>query len=105
MRLEFYSDEKLKRQLLEIFGRHLNIKDYRVFIFGSRATGKNTERSDIDVGIEGEIEVPRETMARIKADIENLPTLYRIDLVDFKRVAQDFREVAMEKTETIYPPQ
>lgn len=103
MHLEFYSDEKLKKQLLEILGKHLNIKDYRVFIFGSRVTGKNTERSDIDIGIEGQTGVPRETMAKIREEIENLPTLYKIDFVDFRRVSSDFREVALENTQPIYP--
>lgn len=105
MHLEFYSEEKLKKQILGIISKYVDLKDYRIFLFGSRVSGKSTERSDIDIGIEGPIQIPRETMTKIREEIENLPTLYKIDLVDFKRVAPDFKEVALGNTEIIYPTQ
>lgn len=101
MRLEFYTVEKLKREILEIIGRHLDLNAYQIFFFGSRVTGKGDERSDIDIGIEGAEEIPYEIMARIRDDIENLPTLYKIEIVDFKKVSNDFREVAFQQIEFI----
>ena len=38
---------------------HLPDPAYRVFLFGSRATGTAGERSDIDIGIDGPAPVPR----------------------------------------------
>lgn len=101
MRLEFYPVEKLKNEILELVGRYLDLNSYRIFFFGSRVEGKGNERSDIDVGIEGAEEVPYEIMARIRDDIENLPTLYKIEIVDFKKVSADFREVALQHVELI----
>lgn len=101
MRLEFYPVEKLKKEILEIIGRYLDLKAYQIFFFGSRVTGKGNERSDIDVGIVGVEEIPYEIMARIRNDIENLPTLYKIEIVDFKKVSADFREVALQHIELI----
>jgi predicted nucleotidyltransferase len=101
MRLEFYHKEKLKREILKIVGRYLDLKEYQVFFFGSRISNKGTQRSDIDIGIEGKKEVPAEILAKIKEEVEELPTLYKIDIVDFKSVDKDFYKVAKKKIEII----
>jgi len=101
MRLEFYSQEKLKKEIRDIAGKYLNLGKYRVFFFGSRVTGKGNERSDIDIGIEGAEEVSWQAMSKIKEDVENLPTLYKIDIVDFKKVSSDFYNVAMRDIEPL----
>lgn len=101
MRLEFYPVEKLKKEILEIIGRYLDLKVYRVFFFGSRVIGKGSERSDIDVGIEGPLPVPPKIMSEIEDEIENLPTLYKIEIVDFSQVPEKFKKVAKEKIEIL----
>ncbi|MBI4972669.1 MAG: nucleotidyltransferase domain-containing protein [Candidatus Omnitrophica bacterium] len=101
MRLEFYPVDKLKRDVLEIVGRHLDLNSCSVFFFGSRVAGKGDERSDIDVGIEGQEAIAYQIMAHIRDDIENLPILYKIEVVDFKKVSKDFKEVALQHTEAI----
>ncbi|KKS38262.1 MAG: hypothetical protein A3G49_02370 [Candidatus Sungbacteria bacterium RIFCSPLOWO2_12_FULL_41_11] len=101
MRLEHYPVEKLKKEILESIGRHLDLSQYRVFFFGSRVAGKGTDRSDIDVGIEGKEPVPFIILEDIKEDFEKIPTLYKIDIVDFCRVAPKFRVVALQKVESL----
>lgn len=100
MRLEHYPVEKLKSEILEILGRHLNTSQYRVFFFGSRVEGTGTERSDIDVGIEGP-PIPAAAWLEIQEAIENLPILYKVDVVDFREVAPIFREVALQHVEPV----
>lgn len=101
MRLEHYPLEKLKKEILEIVGRHLDLAKYRVFFFGSRVSGKGTDRSDIDVGIDGPEPIPPIAFVRIQEEIEEIPTLYKIDIVDFRSVAPKFREVALQSTEPL----
>jgi|SRR3989344_7135309 len=101
MKLEFYSEKKLKKEILEILVKHLDLKKYKVFFFGSRVAGKGDERSDIDVGIEGKKAVPAGAILDIQDEIENLPTLYKIEIVDFSRVDERFKKVAMEHIEMI----
>lgn len=101
MRLEHYPQEKLKKEIREIMGKHLDLTKYRLFVFGSRVSGKGTDRSDIDIGIEGKDPVPYGAMLAIKEEFENLPILYKVEIVDFKNVAPKFREVALEHTEPI----
>lgn len=103
MRLEYYPKERLKRELIAIIDRHLGPAKYQIFFFGSRVTGKSSERSDIDIGIEGNAPVPPTTLLDIKDEIEILPTLYSIELVDFHRVAQKFRDVVGDEKEYITP--
>jgi len=101
MELKHYPQEKLKREVLEIVGKYLGLKEYRLFFFGSRVSGKGSERSDIDIGIEGPKPVPVETIAKIREGLENIETLYSIDIVDFGSASGDFKKVAKEKIELI----
>jgi len=99
MRLEHYNLEKLKKEILEIAGKHLDLTVFKIFFFGSRVLGKGDDRSDIDIGIEGPATVSWEAMDVIKEAVFNLPTLYKIDIVDFKDVDAKFYQVAKEKIE------
>lgn len=101
MRLEHYPVEKLKKEILEIVGRHLDLSKYRVFFFGSRVSGGGRDRSDIDVGIEGPEPIPAKIWFDMEEEIENIPTLYKIEIVDFRRVSKKFYDVALQKTEAL----
>ncbi len=101
MRLEFYSLDKFKKETKDIIGNYLNLDQNKIFFFGSRVMGKGNERSDIDLGIEGEKEISWQVMAKIKEDFENLPILYKIDVVDFKKVSPDFYNLAKQKIEAL----
>jgi predicted nucleotidyltransferase len=77
--------------------RHVPDPAYRVFLFGSRATGSAGERSDIDIGIEGPAPVLRAALAAIHDELEEAPILYTIDVVDFARMPERFRRVAQRQ--------
>jgi uncharacterized protein len=78
-----------------------NLQDisYRAFIFGSQANLSELIRSDIDVGILADNEIPATHMVRISNAIEDLPMLYKIDLVDFSQVDDKFKAVALKNVE------
>ncbi|PIR44916.1 MAG: hypothetical protein COV10_02225 [Candidatus Vogelbacteria bacterium CG10_big_fil_rev_8_21_14_0_10_51_16] len=100
MRLEYYPVNTLKRELRELTMRHLDLSQYRLFFFGSRVEGKGTDRSDIDMGIEGPNPVPAESLQAIEEGVEALSTLYKIDVVDFGRVPERFKAVALQHQES-----
>ena len=81
----------------EVIRRHLPDPAYRVFLFGSRATGSAAPRSDVDIGIEGPAPAPRAAFAAIQDELEEAPTLYTIDIVDFLCVSEQFRSVAQPR--------
>lgn len=101
MKLEHISAEELKERLAHIFAAHLDPHGYRAFFFGSRVSGTSGERSDIDLGIEGQRALDPAAKAAILEAIENLPILYTIDLVDFATVRPEFRKKALKHTEPI----
>lgn len=99
MKLEYLSEEKLKKLIEEVFARHLPNEEYRLFFFGSRVKGNNSPRSDIDLGFEGGQALPAGLKLDIEEELQNLPTLYKIDLVDFKTVSEDFKKSALRFSE------
>lgn len=101
MKLHCYPESKLKQEILSAVGRHVDLRRYHVFIFGSRAGRTAHERSDVDVGIEGPGPIPAEAFLEIQEEMEHLPTLYRVDVVDFARVDDRFRRVAKQQIERL----
>src|SRR3954451_24251807 len=85
------------RHAAMIVRRHLPDSSWRVFLFGSRATGTAHARSHIDIGIEGPQAVPRPVLAAIEDELDEAPTLYTIDIIDFARVSEAFQRVARER--------
>lgn len=89
-------DPATKEEVKEIIFKHLNPGRNRVFIFGSRASGTDVKYSDIDLGIETEKEIPGYLISEIEEDFENSDIPYRVDVVDFSRVSEDFKRVALK---------
>jgi len=75
MKLEHYPEKKLKAQIRDIVGRYLDLNLYRVFMLGSRVSGLSSERSDIDIGIQGPEEIPGNIRIEILEELENVPVL------------------------------
>lgn len=75
----------------------------RIFLFGSRATQTNQNpRADIDIGIIADDPLPLHQMARLREAIEEIPTLLKIDIVDFTGRNDAFTTVATRCMRTIY---
>jgi predicted nucleotidyltransferase len=94
MQTQHYPYPLLKQDLRDLVGRHIDLHNYRAFIFGSRATSRGNDRSDIDIGIEGATPLSISKLANIREDLENLPTLYSFDVVDFATVSDSFKKTA-----------
>lgn len=55
-----------------------------VIWFGSWPRGRAHERSDVDIAIRCPAGVPRDGFRRLREAIDELPTLYSIDVVDLR---------------------
>ena len=79
-------------------------KEYRVkavILYGSRAKGTALERSDIDIAVSGV-----ENFSALQDEIEEIPTLYKIDLVCIdecknKLLLEDIEKYGQKIYETI----
>lgn len=102
MQLQHYPIEKLKQELLASVKAEVGDKKFSLFFFGSRVKGAADERADIDVGFLADNSLESSVKWKIKERIDEIPTLYKIDFVDFGNVDNEFRKLAMQKTEVIH---
>lgn len=77
------SIEELKIFLKE----YLKGKNVKVYLFGSRAKGDYDEYSDIDIAVEGDIDI---ASLRFILEESNLPQ--KVDVVDMKYISDKFKE-------------
>ena len=75
--------------------------NYRLFLFGSRASDGHDPKADIDIGIIAVKPDEAKIMVSIKERLEQIPTLLKIDFVDFSMVSQEFRKIAMKEKKDI----
>lgn len=78
------------------------LKDCRVYLFGSRSQQTQKSRSDFDIGILGKEPVNLKLFYQIEDEFDNLPTLYKIDWVDLNRASESFREHVLKQAQLIY---
>lgn len=90
--------------MIGIVRAYPELQDAKLFFFGSRVHGRANERSDIDVGILADKPIPARIWLEIQDAVEELPVLYKVDVVDFARVSPEFREMALEEIEEITAP-
>lgn len=97
MGLERIPDEvaQVARAAAGIVRRVLADPDYRVLLFGSWASGSAGERSDIDLGIAGPAPLDASVLYEIREGIDELATLYTVDVVDLQQVGQEFRSAVL----------
>jgi predicted nucleotidyltransferase len=96
-------EAEIKAYIAEVMHRNADrLRGHRVFLFGSRATANSRPNSDFDVGIIGDAPLPLGDFYAIEDQLDELPTLYKIDWVDFNRASSHFRERAMRQVEVIH---
>ncbi len=88
------ADKKLIEEMNKWFARFKNIE--KVVLFGSRARGDNTERSDYDIAVYGDLSRREMAVLRTAFD-EDLPTLHKIDLIFMCVQAESDFTVNIEK--------
>jgi predicted nucleotidyltransferase len=82
--------------------RQIKALHFRVILFGSRAEGKAREGSDYDIAIEAPGGVPFGALSKMEGDLEALPTLAKVDLVDLATADQGISTMAKNKGRVLY---
>ena len=94
------NDETLKT-IRTIIRSHVPDPSYRLFVFGSRATGTARKFSDMDIGIQGDVPVPSAALEYIREDLENSSIPYKVEVVDFTIVEPTFKAHALKQTQQL----
>jgi len=83
-------------QIKAILTRALSGKSSTAYLFGSRATGTARPASDFDVAVLAAEDISRElSTARAMLEESNIP--FKVDVVDLRLAAPEFRRVAQSK--------
>lgn len=93
--------EEIKKMIYEVVKKHLGELNFTLFIFGSQSNFPQLKLADIDVGIEAQRPLSNLEESAIWNDLNELPSLYEFDFVDFKKTGNDFRKIAMQNIELI----
>ena len=84
----------LEREIAAVVGPMVPA-GFRVYLFGSRASGRAHRRSDFDIGVVGPSAVDGSVLERMRDALDLLPTLHRFDVVDLMTTTPRFRERAL----------
>lgn len=74
---------------------------FQLYLFGSRANDSPDEKADIDIGILSDSPLTAGQMQSIKERVDEIPTLLKIDFIDFASVSDEFKTVALKQAEEI----
>ncbi|UCC99598.1 MAG: nucleotidyltransferase domain-containing protein [Phycisphaerales bacterium] len=96
--------------MLDLAERHLEtikrilaayVADCEVRAFGSRSNGTATKHSDLDLAIVGEGRLERRVKTLLREAFEESDLPFRVDVIDYNAVSQEFRAVIEQKYEVI----
>ena len=76
-------------QVKSILQRQL-ARPFKLFLFGSRALAKNSKFSDFDLIVDAGTKIDINSWRQIKAEIEQMNTLYSVDLTDYHDADPEF---------------
>jgi|CXWL01.1.fsa_nt_gi type I restriction enzyme S subunit len=96
-------ESEIKKHLLPLAHKYLDLNKYRLVVFGSRAAGTAQPTSDLDIGIEGPTPVPRHLLAHLREEIKETPLLYKVDIIDLTTASDAFKRLARKDAKPITP--
>ncbi len=86
---------ELKNLILEA----LKNERVKVFVFGSRARGDNYQASDVDIGYIPYDNFDTKKITFLKEKFENSNIPYKVEMVNFNEVSEDFKNEALKDIE------
>jgi len=80
------------QRVVQVIRRYLPNESYKILLFGSWATLEAAPTSDIDIAILGLTPVDPAIMSKIHEEVDELPTLRKIQVIDGVHVQERFRD-------------
>lgn len=93
--------EEVQRQLSRVVAQYMMGQHYRLYLFGSRAQGRSTPRSDYDLGLLAEHPIGLAVISQIRAGLEALPIMQTVDLIDLHAAPPDLVHSVLDEGELL----
>ena len=90
------SEEEVHQTVIRILKGHITSPQLRIFLFGSRASGRPSPRSDYDVAVDTGVPMDWSVMARIRGDLEDSGIPVRVDVIDLSACSPAFKSIALD---------
>lgn len=82
-----------------------HLPDYQVMAFGSRVHGENLkESSDLDLAVMTKTRLPDMQLINVKEAFSESGLPFRVDVIDFATLKENFRKIIEQKYEIIHNP-
>jgi predicted nucleotidyltransferase len=91
--------DDIQAVIQKVIAKHVDTDSAFVFLFGSRASGHSRPASDYDVGIYTGQKIPLSVLAKIDDELEDYPIPVDIEVVDFSKVSEEFKRIALQEIE------
>ncbi len=88
-------DEKVKRKIISVISAL--IPGARIYLFGSRARGTNSEYADIDIALDAGEALPFRDVDEVRSMLRESNIMYMIDIVDIHQVNGAMREAILKE--------
>lgn len=95
-------DTEIKNEILKIILNRISNFKGQIFLFGSYAQNKATNYSDIDICLKLNKEIELDVLTNLKNDFINSNIPYRLDIVDYFRMDESFKNIAFKEVEIWY---
>ncbi|MBO1926483.1 nucleotidyltransferase domain-containing protein [Thiomicrorhabdus sp. 6S2-11] len=82
-----------EREIIQAILANYLPENCSVWVFGSRAKGRATYQSDLDLAIECQSLLDSKIISRLKYEFEESKLPFMVDIVDFNSVSDSFREI------------
>ena len=99
-----YKNEKISKLLDEIkniFKENITIP-FKLYIFGSFATGKATYFSDIDLALETNEDLDEKEIRKLREKLEDIRTLRKIDFIYLNKASKSIKDTIKKEGVLIY---
>jgi predicted nucleotidyltransferase len=93
--------QPILKRIVQVIRRYLPDDSHRILLFGSWATLEAAPTSDIDIAIAGATAVDPAVMSEIHEEIDKLPTLRKIQIIDVQHVHDWFRDRILSKGQVL----
>jgi len=92
--MAFEVSEQNKQKIIALIS--VIIPEAKIYLFGSRARGKNAEWSDIDLALDIGHQIAQLSMIEVKDVLEatNLP--YKVDVVDMYAISDEMKKLILK---------
>jgi len=99
-----YKDEKISKLLKEvvsIFKKNIKIP-FKLYLFGSFATGKAIYFSDVDLALETKEDLDEREIRKLREKLENIRTLRKIDFVYLNKASKNIKDTVKKEGVILY---